>query len=147
MLAVKIFHLGIAFFVDCIASKTSYAGSTSTSEDYGPSRFAGYVSMTFWKNLQVSVMSEILFNYNLIWCHFWDGFGRVWNHTLLAKIIEGEIMSYGIDLVRLLSLLLVNFLLSSFLIYLWTSSFLHIICDLIEFVFVQFLSQFCVYVH
>ncbi|KAE8125887.1 hypothetical protein FH972_020655 [Carpinus fangiana] len=26
-----------------------------------------------------------------------DGFGRVWNHTLLAKIIEGEIISYGID--------------------------------------------------
>ncbi|KAG2667791.1 hypothetical protein I3843_15G128200 [Carya illinoinensis] len=28
-----------------------------------------------------------------------DGFGRVWNHTLLAKIIEGEIMRYGIDLI------------------------------------------------
>ncbi|KAF5445571.1 hypothetical protein F2P56_034615 [Juglans regia] len=26
-----------------------------------------------------------------------DGFGRVWNHTLLANIIEEEIMSYGID--------------------------------------------------
>ncbi|XP_050251814.1 uncharacterized protein LOC126698550 isoform X1 [Quercus robur] len=28
-----------------------------------------------------------------------DGFGRVWNHTLLAKIIEGEINSHGIDLI------------------------------------------------
>ncbi|KAG7942331.1 hypothetical protein I3843_16G097400 [Carya illinoinensis] len=26
-----------------------------------------------------------------------DGFGRIWNHTLLASIIEEEIMSYGID--------------------------------------------------
>ncbi|GMY06329.1 N-acetylglucosaminyl-phosphatidylinositol de-N-acetylase isoform X1 [Fagus crenata] len=28
-----------------------------------------------------------------------DGFGRVWNHSLLAKIIQGEIINHGIDLI------------------------------------------------
>ncbi|KAJ7970230.1 N-acetylglucosaminyl-phosphatidylinositol de-N-acetylase [Quillaja saponaria] len=28
-----------------------------------------------------------------------DGFGKVWNHTLLAKIIEDEMISHGINLI------------------------------------------------
>lgn len=32
--------------------------------------------------------------------HRQDGFGKVWNHGLLANIIEEEVTKQGIDLVR-----------------------------------------------
>ncbi|XP_044511375.1 N-acetylglucosaminyl-phosphatidylinositol de-N-acetylase-like isoform X4 [Mangifera indica] len=31
---------------------------------------------------------------------FQDGFGKVWNHNLLAKIVEEEVITHAIDLVR-----------------------------------------------
>lgn len=79
-------------FGSCCGTRHFFAGSPSACQNLGPSKSTGiYDSYRICHAGGDSIKLFFIFQ---------DGFGLSWDHQLIATIVEEEIRTCGIDLVR-----------------------------------------------